>query len=221
MTPGRWSGSNRVAVLVVVLPSLLSLLGCARAVDGLPVPGRLTAVPQTAEELGTLIVAKVPSGLSRMPDEELDPPAGAKRIDDIAGYSDDPARERAVLEHYGYRFGWERFWGTGTWPMTSVFVDEFESRAGAGTYVDDLARNDADYYDGVLRESPPGLPGGCRTLTVEKAEPKAGLDGPAVFAWCRHGVFSVAVSAVTDSVDVAEKEVSGVVLDQLDRLPPG
>ena len=46
-------------------------------------------------------------------DDELDPPAGAKRVEDIAGYSDDPAREREVLEDYGYRYGWERFWGEG------------------------------------------------------------------------------------------------------------
>jgi hypothetical protein len=221
VTPGRWSGTNRAAVLLVVLPFLLSLLGCARAVDGLPLPGRLTAVPASVEELGKLIVAEVPSGLPRMPDGELNPPAGPKRVEDIAGYSDDPVRERAVLEDYGYRFGWERFWGTGNRPMTSVFVDEFEGRAGAGTYVEDLARNDAEYYDGVLRVNPPGLPGGCRTLTVEQADADAGLDGPAVFAWCRHGAFSVAVSAVTDSVAVAEKEVRGVVLEQLERLPPG
>ena len=37
---------------------------------------------------------------------------------DIAGYARDPARERAVLAEYGYRHGWERFWGTGSGPVT-------------------------------------------------------------------------------------------------------
>jgi len=166
-------------------------------------------------------VEEVPSGLVRMPDDELDPPAGAKQVDDIAGYAEDPDRERQVLERYGYRFGWERFWGEGTAPITTVFVDQFEARSGAGKYAEDLARNDAEYYSGMLREDPADLPGGCRMLTVEDADPELGLEGPAAFAWCRHGVFSVAVSAVADSVDDAEAEVTDLMQDQLDRLPPG
>ena len=43
------------------------------------------------------------------------------------------------------------------------------------------------------------------------------------FAWCAHGVFSVAVSAVTDpaegTVGAATEEVTAVVAEQLDRLP--
>ena len=66
---------------------------------------------QSAEELGALVVAEVPSGLPRLPDDELEPPAGAKAVEDVAEYADDPAREREVLEDYGYRYGWERFWG--------------------------------------------------------------------------------------------------------------
>jgi hypothetical protein len=219
--PGRRPRPFRGAVLLAVLPSLLSLLGCTRAVDGVPMPGPEVGLPESAEELEELIVTAVPSGLVRLPDDEVDPPAGPKQVEDIAGYADDPAREREVLQGYGYRYGWERFWGRGTWPITAVFVDQFQARAGAGAYADDLARNDAEYYDGMLRENPPGLPGGCRMLTVDAADPEVGLDGPAAFAWCRHGAFSVSVSAVADSVDVVEEEVRSVLQDQLDRLPPG
>jgi hypothetical protein len=213
-------GPYRSAVLVVVLPALVSLLGCTRAVDGTPMPGPQAELPQSADELGELVVAEVPSGLARMPDDELDPPAGPKQVDDIAGYADDPAHERRVLEHYGYRFGWERFWGEGSLPTTTVFVDQFEARSGAGTYAEDLAHNDAEYYAGVLREDPADLPGGCSMLTVDEADPELGLDGPAAFAWCRHGVFSVAVSAVAGSVSDGEDEVVAVMREQLDRLPP-
>jgi hypothetical protein len=216
---GRRPRRYRGAVLLAVLPPLLSLMGCTRAVDGVAMPAREVDLPASAEELGELMITAVPSGMDQTPDDELDPPAGAKRVEDIAGYSDDPAHERAVLEHYGYRFGWERFWGRGSWPVTSVFVDQFADRAGARSYSEDLARNDAEYYDGVLRDSPPDMPGGCRTLTVDQADPEAGLDGPSVFAWCRHGVFSVFVTAGSDSVPAAEEEVRGVLEDQLDRLP--
>jgi hypothetical protein len=218
---GRRPRPVRGAVLLALLPSVLSLLGCSRAVDGVPMPGAPVAVPESAEELGELMVTDVPSALPPMPDGELDPAAGPKSLEDIAGYSDDPARERKVLQEYGYRFGWERFWGQDMWPLTGIFVDQFEGRAGAGAYVDDLASNDADYYDGTLSESPPGLPGGCRMLIVDAAEPARGLDGPAAFAWCRHGVFSVSVSSVSESVEAAEEEVRKVLRDQLDRLPPG
>ena len=97
--------------------------------------------------------------------------------------------------------------------MTGVFVDQFESRAGAGAYAEDLARNDAEHYRGMLREDPPDLPGGCRLLTVDDAEPDVGLSGPAAFVWCGHGAFSVAVTAVADSVDAAEEEVRAVLAD--------
>ena len=92
-------------------------------------------------------------------------------------YAEDPAREREVLEDYGYRHGWERFWGAGAGPVTSVFVDQFEHRAGAGAYAEDLARNDAEHYGGVLREDPPDLPGGCRLLTVDEPDPDPGWTG--------------------------------------------
>jgi hypothetical protein len=52
-------------------------------------------------------------------------------------------------------------------------------------------------------------------------EPETELSGPAAFAWCGHGVFSVSVTAIADSVDAAEEEVREVLADQLDLLPPG
>ncbi|WP_324273940.1 hypothetical protein [Blastococcus brunescens] len=165
-------------------------------------------------------MTEVPSGLTRLADDALEPPAGAKRVEDVAAYADDPVREREVLEDYGYRFGWERFWGAGPAVMTGVFVDQFETRSGASAYAEDLARNDAAHYAGTLDEDPRGLPGGCRLLSVEDPETGRGLTGPASFVWCGHGVFSVGVTAVADSVEAAEEEVRAVLAEQLDRLPP-
>jgi hypothetical protein len=198
---------------------LLSAAGCGRSTDDVQVAG--TGTPESAGDLEPLIVDEVPSGLPRLPDEDLHPPAGAKRLEDIASYSDDPEREREVLEEYGYRFGWERFWGEGSGPLTGVFVDRFEERAGAASYAEDLARNDVELYGGMLQEEPPHLPEDCRLLTVEDAVPEEELHGPASMAWCAHGVFSVSVTAVADSVDTAEEEVRAVLDQQLDRLPPG
>jgi hypothetical protein len=184
---GRSSQHVRAAVLLVLLPCLPATVGCARAVDGVPTGVTGDAVPESADELGALVVTEVPSG----------------------------------LEHYGYRQGWERFWGSGSGgPMTGVFVDQFSSRAGAVAYAEDLARNDAEHYDGVLHDNPPDLPGGCRMLTVDDAEAQAALGGPAALAWCGHGPFSVAVTAVAASMDAAREEVLAVVDEQLDRLPP-
>jgi hypothetical protein len=211
------------AVLTVgTLLLLAALPSCAAAVEGTPTPAAARDLPEAPEELEPLVVGEVPSGLPRLPDAQLQPPAGAKTLEDVAAYADDPARETAVLEEYGYRYGWERFWGEGDgWPTTGVFVDQFETRGGAAAYAADLARNDADLYGGVLRENPPHLPGGCRLLTVEDGQPAAGLPGPAAFAWCGHGVFSVSVTAVAGSVDEATDEVEAVLHSQLGRLPPG
>ena len=221
MTRGRPRGR---AALLAVLAWLFSLTGCVRAVDGDP---RSSAAevdpPASVEELEELVVTEVPSGLPRLPDDELDPPAGAKRMDDIAHYADDAVREMEVLEEFGYRYGWERFWGSGSGsgPLTGVFVDQFESRAGAGAYAADRARNDAEHYDGDLHEDPPHLPGGCRMMTVPDARDGTQLAGPTAFVWCGHGVFSVSVTAVADSMEAAEDEVRAVLAEQLDRLPPG
>ena len=218
MTSGR-PLSTWGAVLLAVLPCLLPLTGCARAADGVATPAPVEGVPNSPEELEPLIVTDVPSGLPRLPDAEIHPRAGAKRSKDVAAYARDPEREREVLEDYGYRHGWERFWGNGPAQMTGVFVHQFTTADAAGTYAEDLARNDAVYYDGVLDEHPPDLPGGCRLLTVEDPEPDSGLTGPAALAWCGHGVFSVGVTAVAGSLGAAEDEVRAVLAEQLDRLP--
>jgi hypothetical protein len=212
-----WFGG---AVLLAVLPGVLATAGCLRSVEGRPTVAAARDVPASSAELEALIVTTVPSGLPRLPDRELNPPAGAKRLEDIAGYSKDPADQGDVLRDYGYRYGWERFWGTSSGPMTGVFVDQFEGRAGAAAYAEDLARNDARHYRGMLRENPPQLPGGCRMLTVDRADSDAGLRGPASFAWCEHGVFSVSVTAVARTVAAAEAEVRAVLGSQLRRLPP-
>jgi hypothetical protein len=196
---------------------LLVLAGCARPVEGTATTARGPVLPASAAELEPLIVTTVPSGLPRLPDASVSPPAGPKSLDDVSSYAADPSREREVLVEYGYRFGWERFWGHSRGPMTSVFVDQFRTRAGAATYATDLAHNDAERYRASVRGDPPHLPGGCRLLEV--AEPRAGLTGPAVFAWCGHGVFSVGVTAVADTIEAAADEVPDVLLAQLDRLP--
>jgi hypothetical protein len=220
VTGGRPSPNLRAAVLLAALICLPTTAGCARTVDGKPTAATVSLLPRSADELGRLVVSQVASGLPRLPDDELQPPAGAKSVDDIADYSDDPEHEHDVLEQYGYRFGWERFWGTGSARMTGVFVDQFQARAGAGAYAGDLARNDAERYDAAVHENPPELPGGCRMLTVDDAAAQATLGGPTAMAWCAHGSFSVSVTAVADSLTSAEKEVRAVVDAQLDRLPP-
>ena len=177
-------------------------------------------LPETAAGLEALLVAEVPSGLPRIPDDELDPPAGEKTIDDVAGYAEDAADQRSVLEDYGYRHGWERFWRSDE-ALTSVFVDQFAEPAGAVSYADDLVRNDADYYGGVPQPSPDGLPEGCSTMTVEEPDPHLGLSGPAAFTWCPHGVFSVSVAATAGTADAARHEALAVTLEQLGRLPRG
>lgn len=199
---------------------LAALTGCEREVAGVPSAAPAPPVPGSAEELEPLLVTDVPSGLPRLPDAEVRPPAGEKTLADVAGYATDADRERAVLRDYGYRFGWERFWGVHEGALTSVFVHQMDTRGGAGAYARDLAANDAEYYRGVLRENPPDVPGGCWLLTVEEARPDARLPGPAAISWCGHGVFSVSVTAVADSVAEAEEEVRALLPQQLDRLPP-
>ncbi|RZU32764.1 hypothetical protein [Blastococcus saxobsidens] len=223
MTPGRPAARGRVAAGARLVPAglvLLALLGCGRAVEGTATAAAPTDRPSSPEELERLLVTEVPSGLPRLPDDEVHPAAGAKRLEDVARYSTDPARERGILEEYGYRYGWERFWGREAGPMTGVFVDQFEQRAGAGRYAEDLASNDAELYRGVLSEDPPGLPASCRQLVVEQPVPEVGLDEPAAFAWCWHGVFSVSATAVGPTSRDAVREVQAVLADQLELLPP-
>jgi hypothetical protein len=208
----------------VVLLGLLSCLlaaACSHTVDGVPRARPVAAAPASAAGLEALLVTTVPSGLPRLPDDELDPPAGEKTVEDIAGYSVDPVHERTVLAGYGYRYGWERFWGdSDSGRLTSVFVDQFAHRSGAAAYAADLARNEAEHFGAMLIENAPELPGGCHLLTVEHGDPHARMTGPAALIWCGHGVFSVSVTAMAGSVDAAEQEVRSVLAEQLDRLPP-
>jgi hypothetical protein len=220
------------------LPGLLLLLaagtacsGCSSTVpgEGRPAAGAsadssagssAAALPETAAGLAALLVTEVPSGLPRVPDDRLDPPAGEKTIDDVAGYAVDAADQRSVLEDYGYRHGWERFWRSDE-ALTSVFVDQFADPSGAWSYADDLVRNDAEYYGGVPAPSPDGLPEGCALMTLDEPDPHLGLTGPAAFSWCPHGVFTVSVAAAADTAEAAEEEALAVTLDQLGRLPRG
>jgi hypothetical protein len=191
--------------LVLLLPA-----GCGSRA---PAPAA-AAAPTSAQQLERLVVSSVPSGLPRMPDAVLRPPAGEKSARDVAGYAGDPAREQRVLDAYGYRFGWERFWGRGG-SETSVFLDQFRHASGARRYADDLAHNDAAHYRARWHAGSGGLPAGCRLLTSDDGV----LPGPAAFAWCAHGVFAVAVTAVSDSTAHAQREVGAVVRAQLGRLP--
>ncbi|MGY2085579.1 hypothetical protein [Blastococcus sp. SYSU DS0539] len=222
MTPGRSAPGGGAGALsrLALLVAVALLAGCGRAVDGVATAVPPTDRPASAAELEQLVVREVPSGLPRLPDHEVEPPAGAKRLEDVAAYAPDPERELAVLEDYGYRFGWERFWGRESGPITGVFVDQFRQRAGAGAYAEDLARNDAELYGGMLSVDPPELPANCRLLTVDTPVPEAGLVDPAAFAWCWHGVFSVSVTAVAATPDDAVREVGAVLAEQLALLPP-
>jgi hypothetical protein len=223
VTPPVPARSVQAALLparAALLALLAALSGCVTSVEGAATAAPADPTPSSPEELEALVVTTVPSALPQVPDDDLTPPAGEKSAEDVATYGDDPDREREVLEDYGYRFGWERVWSAGTGPVTSVFVNQFTTRSGAADYARDLAENEAERYDGVLREDPPHLPGGCRLLSVEEADPASGLSGPAASAWCGHGVYSVGVTAVAGSVGAASQEVHAVLEAQLERLPP-
>jgi len=210
--------------LVPVLALAAPLTGCASSVVGTASPvatASVGAVPDAVDALGDLVLTDVPSGMPRVPDDELDPPAGPKTLDDVAGYAEDAEREAGVLGDYGYRWGWERFWGSEQAQITSVFVDQFDAPAGATSYAADLARNDTEYYGGNPDRDPDDLPRGCASLAVEDPAADTGLQGPAAFAWCAHGPFTVSVAVVADSTDTARAQVEQLVDEQLDRLPRG
>ena len=124
-----------------------------------------------------------------------------------------------MLDDYGYRFGWERYWGSGSGPLTAVFTHQLETPEGAAAFTGDVAAHDAGVYGGELREDPPDLPPGCRLLVLAAGAPAAGVASPAAFTWCAHGVFSVAVTAVAGSVEAATGEAQAVMTAQLNRLP--
>jgi hypothetical protein len=203
------------------LALLLALLtGCATSTDGDAAAAPAAVTPDTPRQLEALLVPDVPSGLPRVPDDALSPPAGQKLVEDVAGYARDAVREREVLDDYGYRFGWERYWGAGSGPLTTVAAHQFETTDGAAAFTADLAAHEAEVYGGLLREDPPGLPAGCRLLQLDEGAPAAGVAAPAALAWCARGVFSLTVTAVSGSVESATAEVRAVVAAQLKRLPP-
>ena len=220
----RLARGTAAALLLVLTGPALS--GCAAA-DGGPAAASSAprtsaadgALPASAAELEELLLDEVPSGLPRVPDDELDPPAGEKTVDDVARYGGDAQRQEEVLAEYGYQRGWERFWRAGD-ELTSVFVDQFDHDTGAVSYAEDLARNDAEYYGSELDRSPSGLPGDC-VLMLHGTAPEHGLAGPAAFAWCARGDFTVAVAAVATSEDAARAELEAVTTAQLERLPTG
>ena len=201
----------------------LLVTGCSAGLPGAATPAATASVgalPGDVEGLGALVLTDVPSGLPLVPDDELEPPAGPKTLDDVAGYADDVEREEQVLTDYGYRWGWERFWRADD-GLTSVFLDQFGDADGAASYAADLARNDTEYYGGNPDRTPDDLPEGCTSLAVDDPAQETGLTGPAAFAWCAHGPFTVAVAVVGDTSDEALAQVEQLVDDQLDRLPRG
>jgi hypothetical protein len=211
----------RLAATAVVLVGPLCT-GCASgdAPDGSAADRAASApaVPTSAAGLEELLVDDVPSGLPRVPDDELDPPAGEKTVDDVARYGTDAAEQRAVLTDYGYLRGWERFWRAGN-GLTTVFLDQFEAPAGAVTYAEDLARNDAEYYGGELDREPADLPDGCTLMARDQPVPEDGFGGPAAFAWCAAGTFTVSVASVAGTPAEARAELTAVTERQLARLP--
>jgi hypothetical protein len=203
------------------LALLLALLtGCTTPTEHDASAAPAAATPDTPRELEALVVREVPSGLPRVPDDALSPPAGEKLLEDVAGYAEDAVREREVLDDYGYRFGWERYWGAGSGPLTTVAAHQFETTDGAAAFTADLAAHEAEVYGGLLREDPPDLPAGCRLLQLDEGAPAAGVAAPAALAWCARGAFSLTVTAVSGSVESATAEVRAVVAAQLERLPP-
>ncbi|GAA4747363.1 hypothetical protein GCM10023328_32040 [Modestobacter marinus] len=214
MTSRRLLRDVTAAALLLAAPVCS---GCT-ATDAAPAPQAATAAtPDTPAELEELLVDDVPSGLPRVPDDELEPPAGEKTIDDVARYGEDAQREQEVLADYGYTRGWERFWRSEE-ELTSVFLDQFADPSGAVSYAADLARNDAEHYGGLLNRSPNGLPEGCVLLAQDDPAPEHRMAGPAAFAWCSAGVFTVAVAAVADTPEDARRELEAVTTAQLDRL---
>jgi len=210
-------------VLAAVLAGGLAvglLAGCGSSMPAVATVASGGQIPGSPQELERLLITDVPSGLPRLPDNGLQPPAGRKDLADVARYAQDPGHEQQILREYGYRFGWERFWGRGTDPMTSVFVYQFRDWASAGVYAREIAGNDAEYYHGMLQKDPPQLPAGCWLLSVDDPSSSSVLHGPAAFAWCGHGVFSVSVTAVGASPKAAQAEVAAALRAQLRRLPP-
>jgi len=221
VTP-RWGPAVPAALLLLL--GAPAVAGCAPSGAEPPAEpsGSSTssaAPPTDGAGLEPLLLDQVPSGLPRVPDDELEPPAGEKTIDDVARYGDDAQHQEDVLAQYGYQRGWERFWRSGD-QVTSVFLDQFADAGGASSYAVDLAGNDAEYYGGTLDDDPTGLPGDCTLLLRTTPAPELGMAGPAAFTWCPAGPFTVSVASVAADVQAARAEVVAVTRTQLDRLPP-
>jgi hypothetical protein len=213
----RWGPATAAALLLLGAPAVS---GCAPSGAAPAVPAPVSTAPaDAAAALEPLLLDQVPSGLPRVPDDELDPPAGEKTIDDVARYGDDAQHEEGVLAQYGYQSGWERFWRSGD-QVTSVFLDRFADAGGAASYAGDLAGNDAEYYGGTLDPRPTDLPAGCLLVLRATPAPEHGMAGPAAFSWCPSGTFTVSVASVAGDADAARAEVLAVTRAQLDRLPP-
>jgi hypothetical protein len=215
LLPGAVAG-----LVLLVAPSCGGCRSASEAPAGPPAAATSSAAagPTSAAGLEELLLDQVPAGLPRVPDDELDPPAGEKTIDDVARYGGDAAEQRDVLSDYGYLRGWERFWRSGD-RLTSVFLDQFSNSRGAASYAEDLAHNDAQFYGGELDSAPAGLPRGCVTMAREEPAPEQGFAGPAAFAWCAAGDLTVSVAVVADGPEQAAAEVSAVTIAQLARLP--
>ena len=132
MNPVAAVGRGGLALLLALLT------GCATSTDGDAAAAPAAVTPDTPRQLEALLVPDVPSGLPRVPDDALSPPAGQKLVEDVAGYARDAVREREVLDDYGYRFGWERYWGAGSGPLTTVAAHQFETTEGALAFTADL-----------------------------------------------------------------------------------
>lgn len=212
------------ARLLAAAAGCAALTACATPVDGVPTAAGGTSaaagLPSDVDGLGALVLTEVPGSTVPVPDAELDPPAGAKTVEDVAAYSEDPDRDAEVLADYGYRWGWERFWRPAG-GLTTVFVDQFDGVPGAAAYAADLRRNDASYYGGSPDRDPDGLPEGCSQLAVQDPPEETGLDGPSAFVWCAHGPFTVSVAVVAPDLTDASARVQTVVLAQLELLPRG
>ncbi|MCZ2829491.1 hypothetical protein O2W14_11655 [Modestobacter sp. VKM Ac-2986] len=217
MTP-RWGPAAAAALLLLAGPVLA---GCSASGAEPPAASGTSsaALPTDGAGLEPLLLDEVPSGRPRVPDDELQPPAGEKTIDDVARYGDDAQHQEDVLGQYGYQRGWERFWRSGD-ELTSVFLDQFTDAGGASSYAVDLAGNDAEYYGGTLDDDPTGLPEDCTLLLRTTPAPELGMAGPAAFTWCPAGPFTVSVASVAADVQAARAEVLAVTRSQLDRLPP-
>ena len=190
--PGEPSCWPLVSCLLVPAPA------APRAVDGAAGAGARGRQPRpAAEELAELVLPEVPSGLPRLPDEDLDAAGGRQDRRDVAGVRRRPRRASGRSSRTtATGYGWERFWGDGPGALTGVFVDQFEHPAGAAR----LRRGPRPQRRRALRRGAatrnrPTCPAaaGC---SRRRPAPDGRADRPRRVRLVRPGVFSVAVTAV-------------------------